>query len=184
MQKNHLPLLGVGPLYVISIILITAAGGLFTCLGIIAGGKIPLIVPCVIAGICFIGIGIALWIAAVFFSKIDANIIANKLVTDGVYRIVRNPIYSAFLFVCTGVLLLFCNWYLLLLPPIFFLYLTLLMKYTEEKWLLQQYGEEYQDYCKRVNRCIPSVRGLLHGGNKGFGNKNAGNTGNPMEEHK
>ncbi len=29
------------------------------------------------------------------------------------------------------------------------------MKNTEEKWLLELYGIEYANYCKRVNRCIP-----------------------------
>ena len=25
----------------------------------------------------------------------------------------------------------------------------------EEKWLRDMYGKEYEDYCKRVNRCWP-----------------------------
>ena len=29
------------------------------------------------------------------------------------------------------------------------------LKNTEEKWLANLYGQEYIDYCKRVNRCIP-----------------------------
>lgn len=33
--------------------------------------------------------------------------------------------------------------------------LTVLLKQTEEKWLSDLYGEEYKDYCRRVNRCIP-----------------------------
>lgn len=33
--------------------------------------------------------------------------------------------------------------------------MTVLMKNTEEKWLYALYGQEYLDYCKRVNRCIP-----------------------------
>lgn len=33
--------------------------------------------------------------------------------------------------------------------------MTVLMKGTEEKWLLKLYGTEYSNYCKRVNRCIP-----------------------------
>ena len=30
-----------------------------------------------------------------------------------------------------------------------------LLKNTEEKWLEELYGQEYIDYCKKVNRCIP-----------------------------
>ena len=29
------------------------------------------------------------------------------------------------------------------------------LKNTEEKWLSELYGQEYLDYCKKVNRCIP-----------------------------
>jgi hypothetical protein len=33
--------------------------------------------------------------------------------------------------------------------------MIIVLKKTEEKWLYKMYGEEYLDYCKRVNRCIP-----------------------------
>ena len=33
--------------------------------------------------------------------------------------------------------------------------LTIVLKNTEEKWLLDLYGEEYARYKKHVNRCIP-----------------------------
>ena len=29
---------------------------------------------------------------------------------------------------------------------------------TEEKWLRDLYGKQYEDYCNRVNRCIPWFR--------------------------
>ena len=90
-----------------------------------------------------------------FESRIGENIRRNNLVQTGVYAYVRNPVYSAFLMICSGVLLLEGNLWLLILPIIFWLCLTILMKNTEEKWLAALYGEEYSNYCKRVNRCIP-----------------------------
>ena len=33
--------------------------------------------------------------------------------------------------------------------------MTLFLIFTEEKWLVDMYGEEYKEYCKKVNRCIP-----------------------------
>ena len=90
-------------------------------------------------------------------SRIDSKIKTNTLATDGIYAHVRNPIYSAFLFACSGAVLLTCNLYLLILPPVYWLYLTIFIKLTEEKWLLNLYGKEFEDYCKRVNRCIPSI---------------------------
>ena len=32
---------------------------------------------------------------------------------------------------------------------------TVTLKLTEEKWLRNLYGQDYADYMKRVNRCIP-----------------------------
>lgn len=45
--------------------------------------------------------------------------------------------------------------------PMFFvgwIIMTIVLKNTEEKWLLDLYGKEYADYKKRVNRCIPWKR--------------------------
>ena len=114
---------------------------------------------CIAIMIAFTAAGIALWCAAVFGARIDIKIKSNRLATDGVYALVRNPIYSAFLFICTGVLLFCRNLYVLFLLPLFWLYLTVFMKLTEEKWLIERFGDEYGAYCKRVNRFIPWKRG-------------------------
>ena len=114
---------------------------------------------CIAIMIAFTAAGIALWCAAVFGARIDIKIKSNRLATDGVYALVRNPIYSAFLFICTGVLLFCRNLYVLFLLPLFWLYLTVFMKLTEEKWLIERFGDEYAAYCKRVNRFIPWKRG-------------------------
>ena len=36
--------------------------------------------------------------------------------------------------------------------------LTILMKETEEKWLLEKFGDDYEKYCKKANRIIPWFR--------------------------
>lgn len=156
MKKNHLPILGVGPLYVVTIILMTIIS-----ITLSATGIIPVITFTnirwifVLSGIlCFI-IGITLWLKAVIIDRLDAHIIKNELVTTGVYAYVRNPVYSAFMFVCTGVLLIYGNLVLLVLPIIYWGFMTVLMKLTEEKWLEDLYGKEYVQYRQRVNRCIP-----------------------------
>lgn len=156
MEKGHLPILGVGPLYVVTIILMTIIS-----ITLSATGIIPVITFTnirwifVLSGIlCFI-IGITLWLKAVIIDRLDAHIIKNELVTTGVYAYVRNPVYSAFMFVCTGVLLIYGNLVLLVLPIIYWGFMTVLMKLTEEKWLEDLYGKEYVQYRQRVNRCIP-----------------------------
>lgn len=156
MKKNHLPILGVGPLYVVTIILMTIIS-----ITLSATGIIPVItfanfqwIFILIGILCFI-IGITLWLKAVIIDRLDAYIIKNELVTTGVYAYVRNPVYSAFMFVCTGVLLIYGNLVLLVLPIIYWGFMTVLMKLTEEKWLEDLYGKEYIQYRQRVNRCIP-----------------------------
>lgn len=156
MKKDHLPILGVGPLYVITIVLVTIISIIFS-----ATRFIPVItftnmrwIFILIGILCFV-IGITLWLRAVIIDRLDAHIIKNELVTTGVYAYVRNPVYSAFMFVCTGVLLIYGNLILLLLPIIYWGFMTILMKSTEEKWLEDLYGQEYIQYLQRVNRCIP-----------------------------
>ena len=41
----------------------------------------------------------------------------------------------------------------------YWIFMTVLMKCTEEKWLKDLYGWEYEEYCRRVNRCIPWLPG-------------------------
>ena len=156
MKTKHLPILGVGPMYVITIILMTVISIILSTtrmIPIITFTNIRWIF--VLSGIlCFI-IGITLWLKAVIIDRLDAHIIKNELVTTGVYAYVRNPVYSAFMFVCTGVLLIYGNLVLLVLPIIYWGFMTVLMKLTEEKWLEDLYGKEYVQYRQRVNRCIP-----------------------------
>ena len=47
------------------------------------------------------------------------------------------------------------NLWLLVLPFIFWGLMAFMMKRTEEKWLHNLYGAEYDAYCKRVNRTWP-----------------------------
>ena len=157
-NQEHLPVMGVGPVCIAIMIAFTAAGIALVKFNMLTSGDVGggvITVLFVIAGILCIAGGIILWYAAVFSAKIDITIKSNRLETGGVYAIVRNPIYSAFLFICIGALLFCRNWYVLILPPLFWVYLTVFMKLTEEKWLSERFGEEYKAYSKRVNRFIP-----------------------------
>lgn len=161
-NRQHLPMYGVGPVYVAVILMLTAAGIVLTAVGWIPAARAEFLrIPLCIMGILLLVFGVCLWYGAVFHAKVDSHIQNNTLVTTGVYAWVRNPIYSAFLLACTGALLLADNLWLLFLPLVFWLYLTVLMKLTEEKWLAALYGQPYQEYCDRVNRCIPWFPGKL-----------------------
>lgn len=155
-KKEHLPLIGVGPIYVAIIIACTVAGIAASRTALLQDGRLDVLkIPFAVLGSLCIAGGLYLWAAANFQSKLGEHIKTNRLVTTGVYALVRNPIYSAFMLMCTGALLIANNLWLLILPVGYWGFMTVLMKNTEEKWLKDLYGEEYVEYCKRVNRCIP-----------------------------
>lgn len=155
-NKNHLPVYGVGPLYVAGIILTTVIAVVLGHSPLFEDGIIEgLKVLWMVMGIILILLGACLWYGAVFGVKVDEGIVKNRLITSGVYAHVRNPIYSAFLFFCTGALLISGNVFFYPLFFLYWIYMTVLMKCTEEKWLKNLYGGEYEAYCRRVNRCIP-----------------------------
>lgn len=155
--KSHLPIMGVGPAYVLSIVLLSSLS-IFadaTLLHLPRPTSVFLEIFLFIIGLLFILSGLLIYFLAIR-AKITRSIKENTLVTHGVYAVVRNPIYSAWLFICTGTLFLYGNPYLaLLLFSVLWLSLIILMKCTEEKWLTKLYGEAYLEYCKKVNRCLP-----------------------------
>ncbi|OGI16836.1 MAG: hypothetical protein A3J63_00010 [Candidatus Moranbacteria bacterium RIFCSPHIGHO2_02_FULL_40_12b] len=81
--------------------------------------------------------------AALSAEKID------KVVTSGIYQIVRHPIYSADIILAWGI---FFHWpYLKILLSVIWLTLVLIFwMRLEEKALAEKFGEEYSNYKKNV----------------------------------
>ena len=155
-DKAHLPLLGVGPAIIAGQVLVTEVGIIVSCRGYFSTGKVePLNIPLKIAGAGLIGFGFYLNYSAKRKSKLFEMVAENKLITTGVYSIVRNPVYSAVLLACTGAVCMADNLFLFLVPVVCWIYMTVFLKLTEEKWLADLYGQDYLEYCKRTNRCIP-----------------------------
>lgn len=157
-KKNHLPLYGVGPLIVYGQFAFTAMSIILTYiydLKFQAAYVLNILLKA--AGCLLIAFGLYLDLSAKLKSNLFKNVEDNKLITDGVYGIVRNPVYSGALFACSGAVLIANNFILLIVPVICWLYMTLALIKTEEKWLKELYGQEYVSYCKKVNRCIPWV---------------------------
>lgn len=152
-NKKHLPILGVGPIYVLITFFITIVAIILHINGYLSIGYYPKLRFLFIAfGFIFIITGIYIWIKAVVASKMIRNIKEGKLITTGIYSIVRHPVYSAFTHLFTGLLLLTSNIIFLILPIIYTIFLSVLLSHTEEKWLLERFDEEYQRYALNVNR--------------------------------
>lgn len=155
-DDNNLPVFGIGPVYVLSCFVVTALGLALDYSGKLGFGKVSACkTVAFIIGILLIIVGASLWVCTVLIQRIGNSIKEGKLITTGVYSFVRNPIYSAFIIVFTGALITTANLVLLILPIIFWVVLTVVLKCTEERWLLEKFGDEYACYCKRVNRIIP-----------------------------
>lgn len=159
-NKSKMPVFGLGPIYVIICLFLTIIGICLHFKGYLYIGELTTRskIIFIIIGILLMLIGLYLWIQAVIVEKINKKVKENKLITTGVYSVVRNPVYTAFLFMFTGILLMMGNYLLLILPFIFWILLSVLMKNTEEKWLKSIFGREYETYCSQVNRVIPSLR--------------------------
>lgn len=158
MNRDHLPVLGVGPIYVGLILGVSVLLSLINLLGWIPAviSFPPARIVLAVIGLTLILTGFTLWVAAVVQSRIISEIKAGHLVTTGVYAWVRHPIYSAFFLVCTGILTAQANLVLLLAPPVFWILLSWMMISTEERWLTNTFGQEYLDYAAKTNRIIPT----------------------------
>lgn len=79
----------------------------------------------------------------------------GELITDGIYGVVRHPFYTGFIMMALGITIAYPNYETRLLAV-----MTLAVMYVfvpkEEQQLLQEYGDEYRAYMKKVKwRLIP-----------------------------
>ena len=157
-NNKHLPLFGVGPLIVFGQVLITAiAIGLTYVFDVNFASFDILEIPFIVIGILFIMFGFYLDLSAKYKSKLFKNVEENKLITDGVYAYTRNPVYSGGFLICVGAVFIANNLLLFIVPVVCWIYMTIFLIKTEEVWLKDLYGQDYIEYCKKVNRCIPWV---------------------------
>ncbi len=115
-----------------------------------------------IAGLLCLGAGLAL------FDRSHADLGTNwsitlevrakhQLVTRGVYRLVRHPMYLSLLLYSAGLALLLPNW---VAGPWYGVALALLVAFRigrEERMMLETFGEEYKRYIRRTRRLVPGV---------------------------
>lgn len=76
------------------------------------------------------------------------------LVTGGVYRVSRNPMYLGFVLVLLGVAFLLGSTTPFFAIPVFWLVIEKRFIQAEERLLAERFGEAYLDYCKRVRRWL------------------------------
>ncbi len=96
-------------------------------------------------------------IKALYFKTASGIDEAKKLVTWGLYGIVRHPLYLGLIIAYLGWCIIFKALPALLMAPIVFVFLWILTIF-EERDLLKTFGENYIQYRKKVfKRIIPGV---------------------------
>jgi protein-S-isoprenylcysteine O-methyltransferase Ste14 len=117
------------------------------------------------AGVLIILLGQGLRAAVIGLAYIvrggkHGKVYAEKLVTEGVFRHCRNPLYVGNLLVLLGLFVIHNSPWVYLLGVPFFLFAYSAIVAAEEAYLRRQYGTEYDDYCRRVPRWLINVRCL------------------------
>jgi protein-S-isoprenylcysteine O-methyltransferase Ste14 len=109
--------------------------------------------------VLLIGIGLVVVVyCALVFKKAQTGIKpwepTTKIVTTGLYRFSRNPIYGGFILVGLGVAFALNSFWIVLLqiPLVFALNRWVIRK--EEDYLENKFGDDYRAYKKRVRRWI------------------------------
>ena len=81
----------------------------------------------------------------------------QALVTNGPYRFIRHPIYTAFLLILGSTLLISANWFI----GLAWIGMTVLEIISrvgfEEALMLEYFGDQYREYMKRTGRLLPRL---------------------------
>jgi protein-S-isoprenylcysteine O-methyltransferase Ste14 len=79
---------------------------------------------------------------------------ASSLVTTGVFRMTRNPMYLGLLSVLLAWAVFLCSAWALAGPPAFVLYISRFQIAPEERVLAAKFGETYCAYTEKVRRWL------------------------------
>ena len=109
----------------------------------------------------FFSIGGAITLAGVIAFRVKRTTVnpltpgaASSVVSSGVYRVSRNPMYLGFLLTLAGWALYLSNAGAALLLPAFVAYMTQYQIKPEERALLAKFGSEFAQYMAHVRRWL------------------------------
>ena len=115
--------------------------------------------------LALLGLSLSVWSIVYMRRKGDGNPMdafghevaprTKHLMTDGPYRLSRNPMLTGSFVYFAGICVLLWTWQALLVFVVFIVIMLLQVR-SEEKRLKKDFGEEYEDYCKRTGRFWPN----------------------------
>jgi protein-S-isoprenylcysteine O-methyltransferase Ste14 len=90
----------------------------------------------------------------------NKKVYAEDLVTTGIFAHCRNPLYVGNILMLAGVGILSNSLlYVVIMIP-FFLFVYQAIVLAEENFLRNKFGEQFNNYCARVNRWFPNLKGM------------------------
>lgn len=139
---------------------------LLFCLGMVYGltHYLPLLaIPSMLSGLYwYIGLtGVLVALAGIWeFQKAQTTINPTKpektshLVSGGIYRITRNPMYFGMVCIIIAAIFKLGNYYGFIALPCFMFYITQFQIKPEERIIENIFGEQYVAYKKKVRRWL------------------------------
>ena len=79
---------------------------------------------------------------------------SSALITSGIYRFSRNPIYLSMVVLLCGLAIALGTLSPWIVPPIFMGIISKLFIEKEEAMLAEAFGNDYRDYCQQVRRWL------------------------------
>jgi|TARA_B100000886_G_scaffold278899_1_gene202915 protein-S-isoprenylcysteine O-methyltransferase Ste14 len=78
----------------------------------------------------------------------------NKLVTSGIYKYSRNPMYLGMILIIISTSIFYLNYYSVVTPFIFYFWINRFQIKREEIFLKEKFGKEYLSYMSKTRRWI------------------------------
>lgn len=117
-------------------------------------GRMGVVAVLAVVGLTFGGAGMLSFVRARTTMNPTKPSAASSLVTGGVFRYTRNPMYLSLLLYLLAWAAYLSNWIALLFVPAFVLYINELQIKPEERALSALFGAEYASYKARVRRWL------------------------------
>jgi len=90
----------------------------------------------------------------------DRKAYANTLVTNGIFAHCRNPLYLGNILIVSGLCVVADSAVCYFIGIPFFVLAYMAIIKAEEDYLSGKFGEEYREYCRKVNSLIPDLSGI------------------------
>jgi protein-S-isoprenylcysteine O-methyltransferase Ste14 len=117
------------------------------------------------AGIAIAVLGQSLRVAVIGYAYVkrggkNKKVYADTLVQEGFFNHCRNPLYVGNILILLGLIVVHNNLWFYVIGGAFYAFAYMAITLAEENFLRGKFGTQYEDYCRRVGRFLPSFRGL------------------------